>query len=150
MDRISKEQRSKNMSHIRSRDTSPEVFMRKQMWKKGLRYRKNYTGIEGKPDMYFPKYRVAVFIHGCYWHRHKGCKNATTPKSNPDFWQKKFSDNLRRDAVVREKLNAAGIRVIVIWECTVEKAMKHPDECARLIDTVYLEITEGKNTFTEN
>ncbi len=149
MDRISKEQRSRNMSHIRSKDTSPEMFVRKQLWMKGLRYRKNYTKVEGKPDMYFPKYRAAVFIHGCYWHRHQGCKNATTPRTNREFWEKKFEDNMRRDAVVREKLAAAEVRVIVIWECTVEKAMKNGDNCTDLINAVYQEITVGNNSYIE-
>ena len=149
MDRISKEQRSRNMSHIRSRDTSPEMFVRKQLWMKGLRYRKNFAKVEGKPDMYFPKYRVAVFIHGCYWHRHQGCKNATTPRTNTEFWQKKFADNLRRDAVVREKLTETEIRVIVIWECTVEKAMRNEENCTGLVNAVYQEITGGDNIYTE-
>ena len=149
MDRISKEQRSRNMSHIRSSDTSPEVFIRKLLWKKGLRYRKNYTGIKGKPDMYFSKYRVAVFIHGCYWHRHQGCKNATTPRTNTEFWEKKFSDNMHRDAIVREKLSAAGIRVIVVWECSVEKAMKDKDEQITLINALCFEIRESLSPYIE-
>ena len=123
-DTISSERRSKNMSAIRSKDTKPEIYLRKLLYHQGFRYRKNYSGVLGHPDIYFPKYKVAVFVHGCYWHRHSGCKYAYMPKSRVEFWKKKFDDNIRRDQVVQETLENQGIRYLVVWECTIQKMQK--------------------------
>ena len=111
------------MSKIRSKDTKPELFIRSELHKCGFRFRVNFKLIEGRPDIYFSRKRIAVFIHGCYWHRHPNCKFSYTPKSNTEFWLKKFSDNIRRDKVTMEILKEAGIRTILIWECTVKKMM---------------------------
>lgn len=130
MDIKSKEERSRNMAKIKARDTKPEVFIRSLLHRSGFRFRVADAHVFGKPDLYFPKKRVAVFVHGCYWHRHTNCKYAYTPKSNIDFWQKKFDANVARDKTVKSHLLASGIRVLVVWECTVEKMM-HDEEIAK-------------------
>lgn len=121
----SPEERSRNMRAIRSRDTKPEVYLRKLLFARGLRYWKNVSHIPGHPDMYLAKYRTAVFVHGCFWHRHEGCKYAYTPQSRVEFWQQKFDANIRRDRSVRDELMKMGIRCLVIWECTVNAMMKN-------------------------
>ncbi len=120
-DTISPERRSRNMSAIKSKDTKPEVYLRKLLYHHGLRYRKNYSGVFGHPDIYLPKYKTAIFVHGCYWHRHEGCQCAYMPKSRVEFWQKKFNENIRRDQLVRETLENQGIHCIVFWECTIKQ-----------------------------
>lgn len=120
-DTISPERRSKNMAAIRSKDTKPEVYLRKLLFHNGFRYRKNCSGVFGHPDIYLPKYKVAIFVHGCYWHRHEGCKYAYMPKSRVDFWQKKFDDNIRRDRSVQKMLENQEIRYFVVWECTIKQ-----------------------------
>lgn len=121
------EARSKNMASIHGKDTKPEVYFRKLLFAKGYRYRKNCTYICGHPDIYLPKFRTAIFVHGCFWHRHKGCKFAYTPKSRIEFWQNKFKQNQRRDIYVKEKLREDGVKQIVLWECTINKMKR--DEC---------------------
>lgn len=133
------------MSRIRSKDTAPELFIRHSLWEKGLRYRKNDKSIFGKPDLYISKYRCAIFVHGCFWHRHTGCKNCTTPHTRYDFWQKKFQTNIDRDQLVQQTLNEQNIRVIIIWECTAEKAVKNKS----IIDDIYTEITGGTEIYCE-
>ena len=116
------------MSAIRSKDTKPELFIRKSLFADGYRYRIAPSNIVGHPDIYLPKYKLAIFIHGCFWHRHAGCRYAYTPKSHMEFWQKKFSDNLKRDAEVRALLNEKKIRIIIVWECAIKVAnKKHGD-----------------------
>ena len=121
-DSVSKEQRSWNMSRIHSADTSIEVKARKYVFSKGFRYRKNDAKLPGKPDIVLPKYKTVVFIHGCFWHRHDGCKYAATPGSNSEYWQQKFRRNTENDKDHAQKLNALGWKVITIWECEIKKA----------------------------
>ena len=123
-DIFSPEERSRNMAAIRSRDTKPEVYLRKLLFARGYRYRIADKNIPGHPDIFLRKYNTAIFIHGCFWHRHTGCKYAYTPKSRIEFWQKKFDDNVRRDAVVAEELQKQGIKQVVIWECTIKQMMR--------------------------
>ncbi len=149
MDIKSKEQRSKNMAKIRSKNTKPELMIRSLLHKRGLRFRVNYKGIIGKPDLYFTKKKVAVFVHGCFWHRHKGCKIAYTPKSNLDFWQQKFDTNIQRDSVVRTALLSDGIRILVIWECTVKRMARSTDESERIIEAAVSFITEDELSYLE-
>lgn len=111
--------RSRMMSGIRGRDTKPEMTVRKYLHANGLRYRIAPKSLPGKPDIVLPKYRTVVFVHGCFWHRHEGCRYAATPASNPDFWQSKFKENIARDERVRRMLVEAGWRVLVVWECEV-------------------------------
>lgn len=120
MDVVDKATRSRMMSGIRGKDTKPELLVRSHLHRKGLRYRL-HAKLPGKPDLVFPKYRTAVFVHGCFWHRHENCHYTTTPKSNADFWQTKFVANVKRDALVQEKLTALGWRVLVVWGCQTGK-----------------------------
>ena len=123
MDRLSKEKRSWNMSRIRSKDTKPELMVRRFLFKQGYRYRVNYK-LKGKPDIVFPGYRIAIFIHGCFWHRHN-CKNFVMPKTNTDFWKNKIEGNVARDLLVAKKLKADSWKIRVIWECELEKNRDH-------------------------
>jgi DNA mismatch endonuclease, patch repair protein len=105
------------MSRVRGKNTNPEMRVRRVAHALGLRFRLHRRDLPGKPDLVFPKHRVALFVHGCFWHRHPGCRKATDPKSREEYWQAKFSDNVERDARVVEKLEKLGWRVGTIWEC---------------------------------
>ena len=120
-DTVSKEQRSINMSHIRGTDTSIETKVRKHLFKKGYRYRKNFKGFPGKPDIYLKRYHTIIFINGCFWHHHANCKLAYIPKTNPDFWMNKFERNIRNDKKHSLELRKMGYHVITIWECRLKK-----------------------------
>lgn len=120
MDKISKEKRSKNMSKIKSHDTSIEIKVRKYLFSQGFRYRKNVKSLPGKPDIVLSKYKTVIFINGCFWHRHPGCKYATTPSSHQEFWQKKFTANVKNDQKNHKPLTESGWNVIVLWECEIE------------------------------
>ena len=120
-DRLSPEKRSWNMSRIRSKDTSIEVKVRKYLFRRGFRYRKNVKAMPGKPDIVLPKYHTVIFVHGCFWHRHPGCKDTTTPKTRTEFWQEKFDRNVRNDVQHKADLNKAGWKVLTVWECEVTK-----------------------------
>lgn len=145
MDKITEGHRSWNMKRIKSKDTKPELFIRHELWHMGIRYKKNAPSIFGRPDIYVPKYRCAVFVHGCFWHRHPDCKYAYLPKSRIEFWQKKFKTNIERDQIVRETLTEQDIRVIIIWECTVERAAKDNS----IVEEIYDEIVKGKDSYSE-
>ena len=144
-DTISPERRSRNMSAIKSKDTKPEVYLRKLLYHQGFRYRKNYSGVFGHPDIYLQKYKVAIFVHGCYWHRHSGCQYAYMPKSRVEFWQKKFDDNVRRDQLVRETLENHGIRCLVVWECTITKMQKDSRVEAEILQEIMQQFYPGEN-----
>ncbi len=115
------EGRSYNMSQIHSTETKPEIKVRKHLFSKGFRYRKNDARLPGKPDVYLPKYKAVVFVNGCFWHQHDGCRHSALPKSNLDYWQKKISDNVERDRKNYALLEKMGYRVIIIWECELKK-----------------------------
>lgn len=121
MDKHSKEVRSYNMSQIRSTNSKPEIMVRKYLFSKGLRYRKNVKTLPGKPDIVLPKYKTIVFVNGCFWHGHKNCKYFVMPKSNIEFWNEKISRNISRDEEIHRKLSAVGWNVIVVWECELKK-----------------------------
>ena len=120
MDDKTPEQRSINMSHIRSKDTKPEEIVRKYLFARGFRYRKNDTRYPGKPDLVLPKYHTVIFINGCFWHQH-GCSRSTFPKTNQDYWIPKIQRNVERDRQNIKALEDAGWKVIVIWECELKK-----------------------------
>ena len=117
MDRLTPEHRSWLMSQVRAKDTLTEIRVRQAAHALGLRYRLYRHDLPGTPDLVFPKHRVVIFVHGCFWHRHRGCKKATIPKSRTQFWQNKFDRNVARDRQAIENLGALGWSVAIIWEC---------------------------------
>lgn len=127
MDIVTPEQRSRNMAAIRSKNTRPEIYFRKLLFAQGYRYSLNSKTVPGHPDIYLKKYNTAIFVHGCFWHRHNGCKYAYMPKSRIEFWEKKFESNQKRDCVVQDQLQEKGIKRLVVWECSI-KHMKKDDE----------------------
>lgn len=120
-DIVSKQKRSEMMSRISSKDTQPELTVRKALHKAGYRFRLHYRSLPGKPDIVMPKYKLSIFIHGCFWHRHSGCKFAYEPKTRKEFWENKFNTNLVRDRANIDKLISKGWKVLVIWECFTKK-----------------------------
>jgi DNA mismatch endonuclease, patch repair protein len=119
MDCMTPEQRSRNMSRIRGRDTAPEMIVRRLLHHLGYRFRLHDRYLPGKPDLVFRGKRCILFVHGCYWHRHPGCRFAFSPKTRVDFWASKFTANVERDARVTKQLRATGWRVMVVWSCEV-------------------------------
>ena len=109
------------MSHNRAKNTGPELKLRHALWRDGFRFLINDKRLPGTPDIVLPKYRTVIFVHGCFWHGHKNCKNASTPKSNTDFWVAKITRNQERDQEVWRKLEAKGWAVIIVWECQLKK-----------------------------
>ena len=120
-DHLTPERRSWNMSQIHSKDTAIEVKARKWLYHEGFRYRKNVNELPGKPDVVLKKYKTVIFIHGCFWHKHEGCKYFVWPKSNIEFWEKKIYSNAERDKKNYKLLEDMGWNVIVIWECELKK-----------------------------
>ena len=109
------------MSQIRSKDTSVEVKVRSFLFRQGFRFRKNVSSLPGKPDIVLPKYKAIIFIHGCFWHRHN-CSRATTPKTKVEYWTQKFQRNIANDKKHKDELTSLGWRVMVIWECEINKS----------------------------
>lgn len=124
MDKHSKEVRSYNMSRIRSTNSKPETMVRKFLFSKGLRYRKNVKTLPGKPDIVLKKYKTVVFVNGCFWHGHENCKYFVMPKSNTDFWNEKISRNIARDSTTYQTLTELGWNVIIVWECELKKTKR--------------------------
>ena len=120
-DILTEEQRHKAMASIHSVSTKPELKLRHALWRLGFRYRMNDKRMPGKPDIVFPKYRAVIFVHGCFWHGHKGCRNYTVPKTNTEFWTAKVVRNQERDQRVWRELEAMGWSVIIVWECELKK-----------------------------
>jgi len=112
------------MSRIKGKDTKPELIVRSLLHSMGYRYRLHQKNLPGKPDLVFKKYRTVIFVHGCFWHRHKGCKFAYEPKSRQEFWQRKFLENEARDIKNQSTLGNLGWKVLVIWECEVDNIEK--------------------------
>lgn len=123
-DRLSPERRSWLMSRVKSRDTGPEIRVRKAAHAMGLRFRLYRKDLPGSPDLVFPGRKVAMFVHGCFWHRHEGCKKTTDPKSQTEFWQEKFARNVARDRQNAADLEALGWSVFVIWQCDTTDAKR--------------------------
>lgn len=121
MDSITPEHRSWNMSRIKSKDTKIEVQVRKYLFSKGFRFRKNDKRYPGKPDVVLPKYKTVIFVNGCFWHQHEGCKYARLPKSRPEYWEPKLKRNIENDRKHYHELEASGWHVIVLWECELKK-----------------------------
>lgn len=129
MDTLSQKERSLRMSLVKSLDTKPEIELRQLVWSLGFRYRKNRRDIMGNPDLVFIAQKKAIFLHGCFWHRHDCKAGNRVPKSRLSFWQSKFSANIRRDALVKKSLKAQGWKSLIVWECE----LKNPDSIKRRI-----------------
>lgn len=136
-DKISKETRSRNMSHIKSKNTQPEMLVRKYLFSRGLRYRVNDKRLPGKPDLVFPKYKTVIFVNGCFWHQHD-CKFGSTPKSNTDYWLPKLERNVSRDKKSYTELEKLGWKIIIVWECELKKEKREVT-----LETVYHRLTAG-------
>lgn len=117
MDKLSPAHRSRVMASVRGKDTTPELRARKMLHALGFRYRLHRKDLPGKPDIVLPKYRVCIFVHGCFWHQHPGCKRSSRPSSNEEFWSGKLDKNIERDEENRQALQKLGWKVAVIWEC---------------------------------
>lgn len=121
------------MSGIKGKNTKPELLLRSALHKLGFRFRIQRKDLPGKPDIVLPKYRSIILVHGCFWHQHLGCKFAYMPKSNVGFWKNKLEGNVTRDQVTKEKLEALGWRVLIIWECQIPDLIKIPDKLREII-----------------
>ena len=116
--------RSYNMSRIKGKDTKPEETVRKYLFSKGFRYRKNVSTLPGKPDIVLPKYKTCIFVYGCFWHKHEGCKYFVWPKSNEEFWKDKLEKNVTRDKNEQAELEKMGWHILIVWECQLKKKNK--------------------------
>ena len=123
-DRLTTEQRHRNMAAIRAKDTKPELLVRKFLWSRGFRYRLNHSRLPGKPDIVLRRYRTCIFINGCFWHGHDGCRYFVMPKSNTDFWKAKIDRNKERDSETQRKLASMGWHCITIWECQLKPKVR--------------------------
>lgn len=147
-DNHSKDVRSLNMSHIRSTNTKPEEMVRKYLFSKGFRYRKNVKDLPGKPDIVLPKYKTVVFVNGCFWHKHD-CPRFVWPSSNQEYWIPKIQKTVERDKENTRKLTALGWEVITVWECQL-KADKEEQTLAMLINKIQKNKAQAQNTKPEN
>ena len=135
-DKMTPEQRHRCMSAIKGKDTKPEIMVRKYLFSRGLRYRVNDKKLPGSPDIVMKKYGVAIFIDGCFWHGHKGCRHYHLPSTNTDFWKAKISRNIARDYVNNVDLELAGWKVIRIWECEVNTKSKREVTLQKLYEQI--------------
>lgn len=133
VDVFSKTKRSQIMSKISGKETKPEILVRKFLFSQGYRYRKNNKKLPGKPDIVLPKYKTVIFVHGCFWHGHKGCKYSALPTSHHEFWAKKIGGNIDRDKLVIKSLKALGWKVITIWQCRIKNRAKFETTMKALI-----------------
>ena len=134
VDNLTHERRSELMARIRGRDTGPELRVRRLAHGLGYRYRLHRRDLAGSPDLVFPRHRAAIFVHGCFWHRHS-CGRAYQPKTRPEFWAKKFAGNVARDRKSKRALQRNGWRVLVIWECQTSSAKGVTDKLQRFLST---------------
>lgn len=132
-DIFSKKKRSQIMASVRSTETKPEIAIRKFLFSKGYRFRKNVKSLPGKPDIVLPKYRTIILIHGCFWHGHTNCDAATIPKSNKAYWKNKIQTNIERDKRNKNALKKSGWNVITIWECKLKNKKAFEKEGGKLI-----------------
>lgn len=114
--------RSYNMSQIKGKDTKPEAIVRKYLFSRGFRYRKNVSSLPGKPDIVLPKYKTCIFVNGCFWHKHENCKYFVWPANNAEFWKEKINGNVERDKRNQRLLESSGWKVLIVWECELKKA----------------------------
>jgi DNA mismatch endonuclease, patch repair protein len=133
-DNLTVEQRKKNMSAIKSRHTKPEIIVRSMLHRLGFRFRLHNKKLPGKPDIILPKYKTVIFVHGCFWHQHKGCKRSTIPKSNTNYWIPKLTGNVKRDVQHKSDLKNAGWNVAVVWECET----KDTEKLAKKLENIFV------------
>lgn len=140
MDRLTKEQRHRNMVAIRNKDTKPEILVRKFLFNRGFRYRLNCSRLPGHPDIVMKKYRTVIFVNGCFWHGHDGCKYFVLPKTNIEFWEDKIQRNKERDIRKQKELAVMGWHCITIWECQLKPAIREQtlESLAYTLNHIYL------------
>jgi DNA mismatch endonuclease, patch repair protein len=138
MDTFSREKRSDIMRQVRSSNTAPELLVRRLLHRSGYRFKLYGSDLPGNPDIILPKYRAIILVHGCFWHRHKNCIDATMPKSNISYWERKFERNIKRDRLIKRTLIRLGWRVITVWECQT----KHP---SRLLSKLVKELMTARS-----
>lgn len=132
-DIVDQQTRSRMMSGIRGKNTKPELALRRALHARGFRFRLHSKNLFGRPDLVFPKHSAVIFVHGCFWHRHEGCRYATIPSTRQEFWQEKFEANVARDKLVRAKLLESGWRVATVWECALRKPEQVVTTAERLV-----------------
>lgn len=137
MDKLTTKRRSEVMSRVKGINTTPELRVRRALHAMGFRFRLHRKDLPGKPDIVLPKHRLCLFVHGCFWHQHEGCKRATFPDTNREFWAKKFEQNRERDKRITSELVQAGWRVCVIWECQTKDENALSSEISRCFDQTY-------------
>ena len=145
MDFLTKEHRSWIMSRVKSKDTTPELIVRSFLFRHGFRFRLHVKNLPGRPDIVLPKYKTVVEVRGCFWHRHKGCKKATMPSTNTDFWKSKFKQNIERDKQHAKELKSLGWNLIVVWSCETTKKSFPPAALE-----AFLSEHSPKNSFSDN
>ena len=134
-DFMAPKQRSRCMSRVKGKNTTPELFLRKALWAAGFRYRLA-SKLPGKPDIVLPKYQIAIFVHGCFWHSHQGCSKSKLPATNEDFWKDKIAANVARDSRNISELKRLGWRVAVVWECTLKPRQKDISTVSSLVQWI--------------
>lgn len=145
-DVMTPEQRSRCMAAIKGKDTKPEMIVRKYLFSRGLRFRVQVRKLPGKPDIVLSKYRTVIFVNGCFWHGHVGCKYYRLPKSNVEFWENKIRNNKARDARNEEQLKALGWSVMRVWECDIRKVAGREEYLQHLYDTITIPQPKGYDT----
>ena len=130
------EERSRNMAAIHAADTKPEVYLRKLLFHRGYRYRKNWKKIKGRPDAFILRYHVALFVNGCFWHAHNGCAAFRVPGTNTEYWNAKFARNKKRDQDTLDALHSMWVRTVTVWECAISEMRKDPAYREVVLDTL--------------
>lgn len=141
---MTESQRHECMSHIRSKDTVPEMVLRRELFRRGFRFRKNVRSLPGTPDIVLPMYRTCIFVNGCFWHGHKGCRYYNVPKTNADFWKNKVKHNIERDALTRQTLEALSWGVVTVWECELK-----PNFLPVTVERVISELSGNRRKWVE-
>lgn len=144
------EQRSRCMAAIKGKDTKPEMIVRKYLFSRGLRFRVQVRKLPGNPDIVLPRYRTVIFVNGCFWHGHEGCRYFRLPKSNIEFWEQKIKNNVARDVRNENELKSLGWRVIRVWECDIKRVAGREEYLQSLYDAITKTQTEGYDMSYEN
>jgi DNA mismatch endonuclease (patch repair protein) len=143
MDKLDAQHRSENMRRIRSKNTKPEVLLRSLLHKAGYRFRIHRKDLPGKPDIVFPGRRKVIFVHGCFWHQHSGCREGRLPGTRQEYWGPKLARNIERDAVAIEQLHKLGWQVLTVWECDIKDAALARDRLCKFLDSGQEKLTHG-------